>query len=229
MKRKSLYRYAEKKWNDALVERGSVRIGTLQNFRKAEHKPGISDPFEGTKEVVHKIDNWNSGNERPGFPTYHARSVGLLGMINFVPLPNGELPQINIQNIEFARSFEDPDCFVYCTSHRLDKSVMNQFKGADSCVEIYDYMGFYECLTAALNRHVPVERGGIHQIRYASRTEICNGLDLGVPPTWIKDTEFSEQCEVRSVWHPLNPEEPIFPYEVEIPELSKFCRKIKVK
>ena len=221
MKRKSLYRYSEKKWNDALIERGSVRIGTLQDFRKAEHKPGISDPFEGKKKVVHTIDNWDSAKEIPGFPSYHARSAEALGIIRL-----GQTSQIKIQNIEFVRNLEDPDCFIYCTSHRLHKDVMGQFKGADSCVEIYDYVGFYECLTEVLNKIIPVKCGGIHQIRYASRTEICNGNDLGITPMGIKDPEFSGQCEVRAVWDPVNPDKPIAPIILEIPELSRFCRKM---
>lgn len=229
MQRKSLYRYSAKKWNNALIERGSVRIGTLRDFRKSEHKPGISDPFEGTKELRHEIDEWNFGDELPGSPSYHARAANLMGIVRLMPHQSEEKATGGITGITFVRELEDPNCFIYCTSNRLHKGVMSQFEGADSCVEIYDWYGFFECLTIAINKRVPVVWGGLRDVHYASRTEICNGENLGISPTWLKGDDFVEQYEARAVWHPVNPEEPIDWFAMEIPELSRFCRKIKVR
>lgn len=229
MKGKSLYRYSAKKWNNALIERGSIRIGTLRDFRKSEHKPGISDPFEGTKTLRHEIDDWQFGNEIPGFPSYHRRASELVGSVRFDSSQNGETHSGSISGVTIQRSFEAPNSFIYCTSNRLHKGVMSQFEGADSCVEIYNLQGFYECLTIAINKRVPVEWGGLRDVRYASRTEICNGQDLGISPIWLKGDDFVEQYEARAVWHPVNPEQPIDWFAMEIPELSRFCRKIKVR
>lgn len=229
MERKSLYRYSAKKWNDALIERGSVRIGTLRDFRNIEHKPGISDPFEGTKTLQHEIDDWQFGNEIPGAPSYHARTAELMGLIQDPPNRKGQIIDGSIQGISILLPVDDPNCFIHCTSYRLRKDVMSQFEGADSCVEIYNIQGFYECLTNAINKHVPVRWGGLQDVHYASRWEICNGQNLGISPTWLKGDDFSPQYEARAVWHPVDPGKSIDWFAIEIPELSKFCRKIKIK
>ncbi|MCK1789664.1 hypothetical protein [Pseudomonas violetae] len=225
MERKSLYRYSEKKWSNALIERGSIRVGTLQDFRKTEHKPGISDPFEGTKRLLHEIDDWDLDDEVNGSPSYHAKATELMGMFSIGPNTGG----IRFTGCSSERVVEVPNCFIYCTSHRLHKDVMSQFEGADSCVEIYRLQNFYECLTAAINKRVPVRWGGLRDVRYASRTEICNGNDFGETPTWLKGEDFAGQYEARAVWHPMNPHEPLEPFAMEIPELSRFCRKIKAR
>jgi len=38
---------------------GTLRIGTLSDYRKGEHAKGISDVSEGTKKVVNKIEKLN--------------------------------------------------------------------------------------------------------------------------------------------------------------------------
>lgn len=229
MQRKSLYRYSAKKWNKALMQQGSARIGTLRDFRRQEHKPGISDPFEGTKTIRHVIDNWEWGKEIPGFPTYHARAAELIGLIQPNPNQNYQQAGGSISGITVLMPVDDPDCFVYCTSNRRSKNVMGQFQGADSCVEIYDIQGFYECLTNEINKRVPIKWGGLADVRYTTRDEICNGVDLGISPTWIKGNEFVEQYETRAVWHPVDPEQAIEPFTIETLELSRFCRKVKAR
>jgi|GEM_PF-4901723 len=42
-----------------LLRMGTLRIGTLSDYRKGEHAKGISDVSEGTKKVVNKIEKLN--------------------------------------------------------------------------------------------------------------------------------------------------------------------------
>jgi hypothetical protein len=50
----ALYKYSEARFIDSLVGAGNVRIGTLFDYRKGEHKAGISDATEGTKLLTHE-------------------------------------------------------------------------------------------------------------------------------------------------------------------------------
>jgi hypothetical protein len=215
--------------NDALLQTGSVRIGTLHDYRKAEHKPGIADAQEGLKWVHHRIDQWNFADEVPGTPSLHAKTSSALGVnIDYSDLPPGQKPSGSIRNVRLMQFINDPNCFVHCTSYELSKEVMAEFKDADSCVEIYNQGGFYKTLTAAINKHTPVKWGGTHIVHYQNRFEAYNGEDLGLPASVVKGVEFSGQYEVRAIWHPLE-HGPIDWMPIDVPELTRFCRRVKVK
>lgn len=223
-----LYRYAEKKWNDALVQRGSVRIGTLHDYRRAEHKPGISDAYEGQKWIYHHINHWNSANEIPGLPSLHARASAMLGLEIEQAEPGEKRGGITLQNVSFISAVEYPNCFIHCTSYKLSKEVMAEFEGADSCVKLRDHRAFYRALTVALNKHTPVRAAGINIVRYQDRREPCNGDNLGIDPCWVKGKDFSAQYEVRAIWHSLS-NEPIDWVVLEVPELIGLTQRVKVR
>ena len=47
----TLYKYGRQCHTELLLQMGVVRVGTLYDFRKEEHKRGISDPTEGKNQV----------------------------------------------------------------------------------------------------------------------------------------------------------------------------------
>lgn len=221
---KSVYRYAESKWNKALIEKGSVRIGTLYDYRSCEHKAGISDPHEGIKWVHHPIRHFDGSKENLAYSSIDARAIEQMGL--FASADGGPFKG-RISNINMIRVLDDPDCFIHCTSYVLGKNVMSEFEGADSCVEIHDYQGFYKTLTEAINKVIPVQWGGFSIVQYQPRNERFNGDNLGIPASLIKSFDFSTQFEARAVWHPLT-DKPINWMALELPELTKFCRIVNL-
>lgn len=218
-----LYKYSSKKWRDLFLSEGSIRIGTLHDYRKKEHSPGIHDAHEGLKTISHHIDEWDFSKSDHA-TAYHEAASRALGLIQIDPGGTSG----SISGMSFIKEFNDPDCFVHCTAHSLSKTVMHEFQGADSCFEIYDIAGFYKQLTNSINEIVPVEFGGIRVIRYTSRDETFNGSDLGISPTWIKGREFSKQLEVRAIWHPKG-EKQIAPLEFNDMRLARYGQKVKAR
>lgn len=225
---KGLFRYSSNKWNKALLEKGSIRVGTLYDYRKAEHKAGITDAYEGLKAVSHTISQWSSLEEVADSPSIHSRAIAALGLKDDVDKllaanPNG----VTFENVEIELRCNYPNVYIHCTSMALCDAVMAEFEGAQSCVEIFDIKGFYRALTTEINKFTKVQPRGINLVRYQDRNEVFNGLDLGVPPCWVKGKDFEGQFEVRAVWLPLD-EGPIEPLFLEVPELADYCRPVRV-
>ena len=189
----SAFRYSGQRHNDALLALGNIRIGTLHDFRRIEHKRGIADANEGTKSVSHHI---------PYATEKDAGSIHLEALKRFNLIDLGNSTDVVLRNIQMIQSFDHPDCFVHCVSADYSKGVLDQFEGADSCVEIADLEGFYQRLTSTLNSHVPVQLLAISMVQYMQRNEDWNGRDWGVHPALIKEPEFSKQVEIRAIWRP---------------------------
>lgn len=215
----SLYKYSESRWADLLLTDGNVRIGTIFDFRKTEHKRGVADATEGVKSIYHGIKHYNS-NEPFGIDHSALANLG-----PFVSKGGGGF---SLSNLTVEREFRFPDAFFHCTSHFLSRVVLEQFEGADSCVEIIKPSAFYNHLTGVINKIVPVNYYGIHKIVYSARREAFNGENLGRRPDLIKDPEFGLQCEVRAIWIPTSKSKLIAPINIQEKALVKFCRRAEL-
>ncbi|MCE1054125.1 hypothetical protein [Pseudomonas alloputida] len=215
-----LYRYSSARHNESLMKAGSLRIGTLFDFRRSEHKAGIADPTEGMKTVYHHVDHWDADSEIPGHPSKHMRAMSEVGMFQFTGSGGGG----GMYGITLARQLDSPDYFIHCSAWKLSHTVMKQFEGAETCVEIVDPMGFYGHITQSLNAVTPVKFEGLFRIKYTDRHEQWNGMDYGLSGCLIKEREFKEQCEVRAIWSPVNGQ-PIAPQIIENPNLARHCRR----
>lgn len=217
---KSLYRYTSKKYNDGLTALGNLRIGTLHDFRKQEHKAGIADANEGTKTVSHHIDSWITG-DTSWQSQRHARATRDIGAIDMDPGVRGVL----MNNVNMVGQFNHPDCFIHCTSYRKGIEVMREFEDADSCVEIHNPKAFYQRLTQSISRHIPVKLAGVFYVQYKSREEIWDGHNH-LPPSVIKEPSFSPQYEVRAIWLPRF-SGAIQPFNLNDTHLTSYCQKVK--
>lgn len=210
-----VYRYAESKWNDALVTSGSIRVGTLHDYRGVEHKAGISDPYEGMKSVSHHIESYMAG--RDSSMGLDARAVETYGMFNLAP-------GASLNDVIMIWPFDEPNCFIHCSSSDYSLGALNSLEGADSCVVIEDILEFYRAVTRALNDFYPVELVRVSKVFYQNRHEAWNGVDWGKHPALVKDKSFYPQREVRALWQCAD-QRPIKPQPLIVPELIKLCRK----
>lgn len=210
----SAFRYSGQKYNDALLALGNVRIGTLHDFRRTEHKQGIADVNEGKKRVSHHI---------PYATDKDVGSIHLDALKKFRAIDLGGATNVILENISVSQEFDHPDCFVHCTSVKYSSDVLRQFDGADSCVEISDLAGFYKRLTETLNSIVPVQFLTLSQVQYMKRHEDWNGRNWGVHPALIKEPEFIRQVELRAIWIPKF-SGVISPIVINDTGLLRFCR-----
>jgi hypothetical protein len=210
------FRYAKSTYNDALLREGTVRIGTLHDFRRTEHAAGIADQQEGQKTVLSPV---SSGLATQGNPL--ARHLENFG----IQIGPGE---VHFMNCKFARSFDHSDLFLYCMSEARNESVMAEFEGADSCVEIVAPSKFFGVLTERLADRLPVDFQGCHRIQYQHRTEVWNGQDWGAHPAMIKSSNYSRQCEIRAVWSPREPEVAIEPFIITDRRLTEYVRAVRL-
>lgn len=217
---KKLYRYSSSKHNEALLSRGSVRVGTLFDFRKLEHKEGISDPQEGFKKVSHHVSlatgEVAGSVDRQALKAYKA--------VEFSSDAKGAM----VKNCLLVREIAEQDYYIHCTSDSLSKETMASFEGADSCVEIFDPVGFYQRLTNVLMALGHVTEAKFFDVTYKPREEAWNKIDWGMSPALIKEEIYSVQSEFRTIWYPgsTSPLEPII---LEDFELTKFCREVDLK
>lgn len=192
---RKFYRYAPSRYSDSLLSLGNIRIGTLHDFRKSEHKNGIADENEGKKTVTHYVTY--ASTKDSGDSNLDIKALREFGVVE--PVNVGE---ITVENCTFGMLFDHPDCFIHCSSSKLSIDVMKEFEGADSCVEIQEPLGFYLRLTETLNSIIPVELKILQEVKYGERDEKWNGENWGHHPALIKGKEFSGQYEIRAIWKP---------------------------
>ncbi|MEH6628308.1 MAG: hypothetical protein V7739_17835, partial [Motiliproteus sp.] len=151
-----MYRYSAKPYNDSLLKMGVLRIGTLHDFRRSEHKKGIADPQEGKKTVSHHIEEFrgSDGAEQPA-------DLKSLTEFNIIGGDVKGAENAVFKNVLLRKKIDHPDCFIFCTSAFCFRSTMLQFEDADSCVLIKNQIGFFNSLSYALNSITPVIFRGV--------------------------------------------------------------------
>lgn len=209
----SAFRYSKKEHNDSLLSLGSIRIGTLYDFRRSEHRRGISDGKEGRKTVFHNVDQASTADG----DTIHTRAMKEFNAVSY-----GPNVVVEMRDVHFIREFNHPDMYVHCTSIDYSSKVMREFEDADSCVEINNVIGFYKRLTESLKKFTQVDFMGVTKVTYMDRNQPWTGDGWGINPALIKEHEFKNQVELRAVWwsKTMKPINPITLHDVG---LLKFC------
>ena len=221
-----MFRYSTARFNSVLMTLGVIRIGTLHDFRRIEHRTGIRDPKEGKKNITHYIDSLFISDLND--PTYR-KSIDFRALETFsaIRIDKAKARNVTIKNIGLSRPFDHPDCFILCTSRFCSKETMRQFEGAESCLEIVGIEDFYRALTETLNSITHVIFRGIHKVKYQSREEVWNGRDWGAHPALINDPAFEAQGELRAIWQPTA-RTPIGPIITGNYKLGDFCRIVSL-
>lgn len=201
-----LYKYLRKAHAEGLLTRGTVRIGTLYEYRDVEkHGLVVGDLEEGKRSnFLHAIDEVWTADDQPDFAKRFIR----LG-------PNAS---VNLVNTTFERSEQSPDCYIFSMTQRFDASVMREF-GYDSCVEIVNPPAFFEALSECIKDKASFI--GLFNCAYADRRQPHTATN--VPhPALLKDPKFSAQAEARAIWRPVGKE--IGPEVIACAAISRFCK-----
>jgi hypothetical protein len=203
----------ELRYAKLMTERGCLRIGTLDDFRTAEHFSGIADDQEGKKttKVNIKHKSYKSGSDV-------AKSLAVLGLVAADETDRN----ITLENVHTITEHVAPDCYIWCSSSVKSSETMSEFEGADTCVEIHDTKGFFTALSRILKIHRCYFEG-VFTVKYGEKTELWNLVELGTHPALLKPTNFKMQNEQRGVWSPMH-DMTIKPILVQDVELARCCR-----
>jgi hypothetical protein len=201
---------------------GCLRIGTLYDYRKTEHKRGIADPSEGKKRVSHHVHTLHiaDSNDPSVRQTKDFRALEAFGAVR---IENSR--DIRFENISVSQQFDAPDYFIYCLSSTNSTHMYREFEGSNSCVEITDPEAFFTHVSVSLNALTPVTFRGLHRVTYSSREEQWNGVDWGTNPALLKEPDFRDQAELRAIWTP-NFEHTIEPTIIGNSQITAACKVI---
>jgi hypothetical protein len=132
-----LYKFQTADCAAALRQRGSIRVGTLHDFRNSEkHGHGVVDEGEGTLRFNEQIE----GTSRRDQLSQYSHSL-------FAALP----PNTRISNLTITTPVSIPDLFIYCTSLEpvWDANIAPEYT---ACVEIFDVPKFIVGIAKVLAR-----------------------------------------------------------------------------
>ncbi len=120
----SIYKYMASEHAARMLAEGTIRLGTLHTYRNEEELgPEVGDKDEGTVDL-----------KKSGFTvvdTAGPRSIPAFFRDGLSVDPGSRLQIIARDGI--GRRFEDPDCWIYCTSKHFDRDQMISM-GYDTCI-----------------------------------------------------------------------------------------------
>jgi hypothetical protein len=210
-----LFKYMPKKYLDAFFRYGSLKIGTLYEYRKVEHYGNvIGDKNEG----LHKTELSLTGG---GEIDLASNSFEADFFRKHVLRPDQQDSKVKIVLANGARLISQtnsPDLYIYCLTSEYSPDVMRQF-GCDSCMEIINPVAFFSAISHRIRHRGKFEDCGA--MRYTSKdTHYTKPHHLH--PAIMKDVEFSCQKEWRAIWTPYK--EPKTPLFVGVPKAVRHCR-----
>jgi hypothetical protein len=211
----SHFKYMENKWADALLTRGSLRVGTLFDYRRTALGEETSDENEGRHEQIHYIDQLLFGNRTTDIGALEAYQNPLADLLKTDS-------RVLISDTLISRNTTDPDVLVYSTTAKCSATSMRRF-GCDTCLEIKSTAAFYETLTEVLNQKLPVTFQGWRPVEYRYRVDEFTDRDASA--THTKEPKYEHQYEVRATWKPTAAIS-ISPLIVEDIRLSAFFTRI---
>ncbi|MEG5938846.1 hypothetical protein UXO69_05125 [Enterobacter hormaechei] len=212
-----LYKYMKSEYAETFLKNGTLRIGTLMDFKKNENfNEAIGDKNEGSHfpqiDFQGKTYTANLNNSQKSF---------LKGALE---LPSGSF----MSGFSVVREITSKDFYVYCLTIEPSRKAMDVFE-CDTCIEISNPLNFLSLLTKkvseksrGLSWHGPVSYLDKHY-QYDN--------DPGYHPATTKDIKYSYQKEYRFIWHSRmgsNKDIVLEPFYIKVPKAIKQCRIIRL-
>ncbi|HBC3454388.1 TPA: hypothetical protein KDY47_003241 [Vibrio parahaemolyticus] len=211
----TLYKYVKKEHLDAFFTKGSVKIGSLYEYRKEEqYGTVIGDKEEGYYETeLSKSGTYeiNLGDNSP-------ESTFIRQYLSRPGQKNVDKKIIMSDGATFTVGTHSQDLYIYCVTNEFNRQVMEDF-GCDSCIEIHNPEVFFKALS--------------RKIRHKADFDIVTGITYGnkhthytsphnIHPALKKSSNFASQKEVRAIWIPRKEiKAPLF---FDAPKAIRACR-----
>lgn len=206
-----LIKYVKNEHFEGLQDSGSIRIGTLKNFRSSEHGEMVSDSMEGSKRLTGSYQNVTAGTVHKSkslsslIKMSNRSSIGTLEMSNYV--------------------IEEPDFYIFSLAQGYsenDHSKWFEKEQYDASYKILAPNTFFRRITRTLESHRSVRFLGLFEVHYYNEDKGMDFFDSkeSFPAFSMKNYDgFSDQKEIRAVWQPLS-KKPIEPINLNVPGLS---------
>lgn len=174
-----------------MLERGSVRFGTLLEFRD-EKRFGthIGDAGQGT--LLHY--------DATPFVSTHDPSTQSAVFREVVTAEASGSPYF-FQGIEFQVRYSCEDCLIYCVSSSFSLELMEEFAkdGRTVCVRIDRPVPFFRRINEALRRDRSILNWAVARCDYEER-EIGGGAERLLHPALLKQLDLAHEGEIRALW-----------------------------
>lgn len=211
-----LYKYLQRQHLDAFFHKGSLRIGTLHEYRNVDdHGSVIGDADEGIRRrtlTFGKGDEVHLGGKAP--EAYFLR--------NSLGASEKESANFRIVSLvdgyTFVSEEQSENLYVYCASATFDAAAMQRF-GYDFCMEITNPAAFFSAISHRLRHRAQFH--GLSPVQYAHRDARFNAQNQP-HPALLKDPAYGYQAEWRAIWVPTKKlTEPLL---IEAPRAIRYCR-----
>ncbi len=210
-----LYKYIKKEHIDLFKKNGSLKIGTLYEYRNEED---LGSVIGDDKEGVH-ITELNSPQRREIDLADNTPESQYFRKL-LPPDKQDVRPKIIMMpDANVATHTTAPNCYLYCVTSKYDEDLMAEF-GCDKCIEIFNPEKYFQAISKVI-RH----RGdylGYFDIVYGNKTTDYSNPHT-IHPCLLKDEKYRNQSEVRAIWSPKK--EPRGPLFAKAPKAREYCRE----
>ena len=184
-----LYKYMEPQHAEGLINQGTIRIGTLYEYRDSED--ARADKLEGSRQYEMRGIVFDTSQK-----THEANYLRLQGFENCIlenSHPTGAL---------MITERLSHDRFIYCVSSEFDEGNLNKFGRA--CIKINDPNEYFSILGASLKeRGYVVGEYELSEIVYCPRDKVdtfSEDVQQDIPGWRIKPSIFCPEKEMRIAW-----------------------------
>ena len=186
-----VYKYLSPEFAQLFVEKGSVRIGTLDEYRQREQAGDIrADAGEGTRTTTSAPFPVRYVNGSHVHQRLKEHGICVKGGV----FTNGENAYVHEQR--------HPNCYLYCVSEIYSDQLKERFGGA--CVAISEGIRFFDLLKACLASRLPlhgvtVQESVVDRCLYDERRHPY--YDQPRKHTcFLKPPRFADEAEIRALW-----------------------------
>ncbi|AYL75996.1 hypothetical protein CUC52_11240 [Citrobacter freundii] len=202
---------------DMFFDNGTLRIGTLLDFKKNESfNAAIGDENEGSH-----FPYMHSGRELPVEAMTASQTEFVNGLIT---MESGCV----LKNVTVVQEVCSQDFYVFCMASEPSRKAMEKFE-CDRCIEILNPQSFINAITRKVQRDAG-ELAWQGQITYMNKTYSYLNEE-GIHPATTKDISYEYQKEYRAIWHAKNgtPQDTLLlPFFIKAPKAIKHCRLIRL-
>ncbi|CDU01485.1 hypothetical protein VCR3J2_530100 [Vibrio coralliirubri] len=206
-------KYIKRNYFDDLINSGSVRIGTLKDYKEGEHGQMVADSMEGSKRY--------KGFHNKKLTSEIVKSSQALSSLIRI----GDNSSVDFKVGEVL--IIEPDYYIFSFAQDYNVSDHENWyeeEGYDAAYSIGFPTTFFKKITNKLNERTSVEFLGLFKVHYYNEKE---GMDFfddlnPLPAFSLKDYDgFSNQSEIRAVWRPLETKE-ISPVNLNVDGLYRY-------
>lgn len=210
-----LYKYILKQYLQAFLSRGSLKIGTLHDYRKTE---SYGDVIGDKNEGLHKTELFLKGGGEIDLASNSPESEYFRKHVLQPEQRDAKVKIILEDGARLIAHSNSPDLYIYCVSSEYSPTVMKEF-GCDACLQIFRPYEFFDAISRKI-RHQAVFNG-LGPVTYLNKTTHYTQPHT-LHPAVMKDPEYEYQKEWRSIWVPKKTNNQ--PLILNVPKAIRHCR-----